>query len=65
MHFIGENWEAIKQAVLQEYQLTNISYMTWIDPLRFQDVKGDTVYIQIPAVQANMLGYYRKIQRLF
>ena len=57
MHFIGENWEAIKQAVLQEYQLTNISYMTWIDPLRFQDVKGDTVYIQIPAVQANMLGY--------
>ncbi len=57
MHSIGENWEAVKQAVLQEYQLTNISYMTWIDPLRFQEVKGDTVYIQIPAAQANMLGY--------
>lgn len=57
MHFIGENWEAVKQAVLKEYQLTNISYMTWIDPLKFQEVKGDTVYVQIPAGQANMLNY--------
>ena len=57
MHPIGENWESVKQAILKEYQLTNISYMTWIEPLRFDSVKGDTVYIQIPAGQANMLSY--------
>ena len=48
MHFIGENWEMIKQTIHTEYDLTNISYNTWIEPLQFYDVKDDTVYIQIP-----------------
>lgn len=49
MHFIGENWEMIKQTIHTEYDLTNISYNTWIEPLQFYDVKDDTVYIQIPS----------------
>ena len=40
MHFIGENWEMIKQTIHTEYDLTNISYNTWIEPLQFYDVKG-------------------------
>ena len=43
MHFIGENWEMIKQTIHTEYDLTNISYNTWIEPLQFYDVKDDTV----------------------
>ena len=55
MHFIGENWEMIKQTIHTEYDLTNISYNTWIEPLQFYDVKDDTVYIQIPTGQ--LTGY--------
>ena len=57
MHFIGENWEMIKQTIHKEYDLTNISYTTWIEPLQFSDVKNSTVYIQIPAGQAHALNY--------
>ena len=57
MHFIGENWEMIKQTIHKEYDLTNISYTTWIEPLQFSDVRNDTVYIQIPAGQAHALNY--------
>ena len=57
MHFIGENWDMIKQTIHKEYDLTNISYTTWIEPLQFSDVRNDTVYIQIPAGQAHALNY--------
>ncbi len=57
MHFIGENWEMIKQTIHTEYDLTNISYNTWIEPLQFSDVKDDTVYIQIPTGQSHALNY--------
>lgn len=57
MHFIGENWEMIKETIHTEYDLTGISYKTWIEPLQFYDVKDDTVYIQIPAGQAHALNY--------
>lgn len=57
MHFIGENWEMIKDTIHTEYELTNISYRTWVEPLAFYDVKDDTVYIQVPASQAHALNY--------
>ena len=57
MHFIGENWETIKKAIQKEYELTNISYNTWVEPLQFSDVIHDTVFIQIPASQAHALNY--------
>ena len=47
----------IKQTIHTEYDLTNISYNTWIEPLQFYDVKDDTVYIQIPTGQAHALNY--------
>ena len=56
MHFIGENWEMIKQTIHTEYDLTNISYNTWIEPLQFYDVKDDTDYIKIPTGQAHALN---------
>ena len=57
MHFIGENWDMIKQTIHKEYDLTNISYTTWIEPLQFSDVRNDTVYIRIPAGEAHALNY--------
>lgn len=57
MHFIGENWETIKKAIQKEYELTNISYTTWIEPLQFGEVRENTVYIIIPAGQSHALNY--------
>ena len=58
----------IKQTIHKEYDLTNISYTTWIEPLQFSDVKNDTVYIQIPAgtgtcsqLHTNKYGNYFKV----
>ena len=57
MHIIEENWEKIKQAIHTEYDLSNISYSTWIEPLQFYDVKDDTVFILIPSNQSHALNY--------
>ena len=35
MDFIEENWELIKQTIKKEYDLSNISYNTWIAKLSF------------------------------
>lgn len=57
MHFIGENWEMIKDTIHTEYDLTNISFKTWVEPLKFYDVQNDTVYIQVPSGQAHAMNY--------
>ncbi len=59
MQDIGENWERIKQEVGKEYALSRVSYETWIQPLQFQEVKDDTVYICIPSTQSHALNYIR------
>ena len=47
MDFIKENWELIKKTVKKEYDLTDISFNTWIMPLRFHTVENDIVKIII------------------
>ncbi len=54
---IRENWEKIKETVRKEYELTAVSFDTWVNPLRFYDVKQDTVIIMIPSDQAHALNY--------
>lgn len=57
MHFIGKNWEMIKEIIHREYALTETTYKTWIEPLQFCEAKDDIVYIQIPADQAHAMKY--------
>ena len=57
MNFIKENWELIKQTVKKEYDLTDISFNTWIMPLKFHNVKDDVVNIVIPSDQGHALNY--------
>ena len=32
MNFIKENWSEIKETMKREYNLSSISYDTWIEP---------------------------------
>lgn len=57
MDDIKENWQTIKETIKREYDLTEISYKTWVEPLEFYNVKNDAVNIIIPAEQSHMLNY--------
>lgn len=57
MEFIKENWNLIKETLRNEYDLSDISYNTWVKPLNFHSVKDDVVTIIIPSDQAHALKY--------
>lgn len=57
MDSIKENWDLIKQTLRKEYDLSDISYSTWIEPLNFFQVKDNVVTILIPSDQAHALNY--------
>jgi len=65
MHIIEEKWELIKETIHTEYDLSNISYSTWIKPLQFYEVKGDTVYVLIPSSNSHSLNYISNKYRDF
>lgn len=54
---IKKNWDLIKENIRKEYELSNISYSTWIEPLRLYKVENDNIYIIIPAEKAHAINY--------
>lgn len=57
MDYITENWAEIKETVRREYNLSPISYNTWVEPLKIHNVVNDVVNILIPSDQAHALNY--------
>ena len=57
MEEIRARWEEIKETIKMEYDLSDISYSTWIKPLNFYTVENDVVIILIPSDQAHALNY--------
>lgn len=57
MDEIKQNWNTVKETVRREYSLSDISYQTWVDPLKFYSVDNDVVNIIIPSNQAHALNY--------
>ena len=57
MDFIKESWDKIKDTLRTEYDLSDISYNTWVKPLSFHSEKDDVVTIIIPSDQAHALKY--------
>ncbi len=53
MELIRENWTAIKEAIKEEYNITDISYKTWVEPLSFYNIKDNVINIVIPADQGH------------
>ena len=65
MDAIKENWDLIKQTLRKEYELSDISYSTWIEPLNFHEVKDNVVTIMIPSDQAHALNYISSKYKIF
>ena len=57
MDDIKGSWTAIKESIKKEYELTDISYKTWVEPLEYLNVVNDVVSIVIPAEQSHMINY--------
>ena len=47
MNIVEENWEEIIQKLKIEHSLTDVSFKTWILPLRVYKVTSNTVYILV------------------
>ena len=65
MDSIRENWDLIKQTLRKEYELSDISYTTWIEPLTFHEVRNNIVTIMIPSDQAHALNYISSKYKIF
>ena len=65
MDSIRENWDLIKQTLRKEYELSDISYTTWIEPLTFHEVRDNVVTIMIPSDQAHALNYITSKYKIF
>ena len=57
MDIIKEHWQQIKETVRREYNLSAISYNTWIEPLEVHKVENDVVIILIPSDKGHALNY--------
>lgn len=57
MEEIKENWLTVKETIRREYNISDISYQTWVAPLEFFNVVDDVVNIIIPSDQAHALNY--------
>lgn len=57
MDSIKEKWDLIKETIRKEYELSDISYNTWVKPLIFHSEKDNVVTIMIPSDQAHSLKY--------
>ena len=62
---IKENWNLIKETLRKEYELSDISYTTWVGPLTFHRVKDNVVTIMIPSDQAHALNYISSKYKIF
>ena len=54
---IADSWDDIKNTIRKEYELSDISYSTWIEPLKLYKVEDNVVTIVIPLDQAHALNY--------
>lgn len=65
MDEMREKWTSIKEYIREEYNLTNVSYSTWIEPLEFHNVMNDVVNIIIPSDQVQIQNYISSKYKTF
>ena len=57
MDIIKENWNKIKETIRNEYDLSDISFNTWVKPLEYHETIDDVIFIVIPSDQGMSLNY--------
>lgn len=65
MHPIAEKWEEIKQIVKKEYGISEVSYKTWIMPLKFHSIENNNIQIVIPSDQAHIVDYLTSKYKIY
>ncbi len=60
MSEIQARWDEIKNNIKDEYDLSQVSFDTWIVPLKFYDDRDNVVSIIIPSDQSHALNYINK-----
>ncbi len=60
MSEIKDRWEEIKETIKKEYDLSQVAYDTWIEPLEYYDEKDDVVNIIIPSNNSFSVTYINK-----
>ena len=63
MHIIQEKWNDILERVREEHELSDVSFKTWIRPLKVHEVDGQAVTILVPTEQVG-LDYVSKKYKL-
>ena len=48
MEELISKWDEIKESIRIEYEVPDISYKTWIDPLKIGKIENNTVFIETP-----------------
>ncbi len=54
---LQQDWELIKEKIREEYNITKVSYDTWIKPLELGHVTGNQITITTPSENALMIDY--------
>ena len=57
MEELLKKWDDIKEFIRKEHGLTDISYETWIRPLKLYGIENNTVIILVPSDQAQSVNY--------
>ncbi len=60
MDEIKNRWDEIKEIIRRDYDLTNISYDTWVAPLKFYKAENNIVTILVPKEQSHLISYIQK-----
>ena len=56
MDLLTKEWAHILKTVKQEYNITDISFKTWLAPLEIFSVQNDTLVILFPTDESNQMS---------
>ena len=59
MELLRQQWDNIKQAIKDEYELTGIAFNIWVKPLQYLKCENRTVSILVPGENPEMLNYVK------
>ena len=60
MEKIINNWETILNTIKEEYEISNISFDTWLRPLEIYAIEGNILYLLVPSEQMALSFIKRK-----
>ena len=54
MNIIFEKWDEILETVKKEHALTDVSFKTWLKPLKIHKVENQVAFILVPSQQVGL-----------